>query len=212
MIAKFKTIISLFLVLISAEGYCLTLNFPEQKMTLALPIVNYNKVTYVTDDSQLLPMGFAAEYSMFLNSDLSIDAQFEVNLESSEGSIVFLGGSGGIKWYLIGGANEKYTDPYIRNIGSPDLNVYFSGGFAARQFDFRVIDSLSAEVGTAVIRDEKNVSTGNVFAMQFGMGVEYPVFSDLLPGARLQVLKSFSGQTIPDIFILEFWITTAFVL
>lgn len=187
----------------------IALNLPDQKFTIALPVTSFSKATAHPSgtSSGSLPVGFAAEYSIFLKPTMSLDGQFEVNLESSEQSIVFMGGSGGTKWFLIGGANENYSDPYLNSNGSSNLNVFILTAFAARQFDFTVL-----EKDLSITRDKKNPIKGSVFALQLGAGAEMPLFGDVLAGIRLQMVSSFSNPNNPDLTIIEFWITTAYNL
>lgn len=185
---------------------------PQHKLVVALPTVNYTRETFLKSDGGTSVLGVAGEYQLFLLPSLSLFGQFELNLTPSNEGVAFLGGAGGLTWYIFGGGNEEHDDNYISYTSKPNFNLFMAGGLASKTFDFQEIDKAELEDGKVVDPDKKDIKTGSVIGILFSLGAEYPVLFNLLPGMRVQYIKSFSNDTTPDLSFVEIWLSVGFLL
>jgi hypothetical protein len=191
----------------SAEAFVL----PDQKLLVALPVINYSRETFSRSDSGSIPVGFAAEYSLFLTNSSTIFTQFEINLDSATQSVAFIGGGAGMSWYLIGGSNIKHEGTFIESIAKPKQDLYVGLGLASRSFDFLIKDTDQSDSAKIQQKDKKDNPTGSFIGAMVFLAYEYPFYYDLLPGIRFQYIKSFTSETSPDFTITEIWLSVGFV-
>lgn len=186
----------------------------SQQIILGLPSATYTKTTLSRTYSGAGPIGFAGEYGLFLNSNLCVAGQFELNLESYEQTAVLIGGGVGIKYFAVGGEKRSIADTYVKGASWPRWNLFFLAGLGGKQFDFTVPEKAAQpqEEGTIVQKDAKDFQKGSAIGLNFGLGLSVPVMNDMEPGFRAQIFQSFSAANQPTISVVSLWLSVGFNL
>ncbi len=203
-----------FILKIAFTAHDVALALPNQEITVGLASGAYQKRTLSKTYIGASPFGFSGEYSIFVNQRLSLAGQFELNLEGEQNSAILIGGSGGLKFYAVGGDSGLISDYYIKGENWPKWNLFLLAGFANKSYDFTIPEKASQTVdeGLIVQKDAKDQQKGSVLGITMGFGITYPVVYYFQPGFRFNIFKSFSAEFQPDIIVSSIWISSGFVL
>lgn len=208
---KNRSVIYCFLLLFFSDRAWAALG---QEITIGLPSVTYQKATLSRNYSGSAPVGFAGEYALYLNPRLCASGQFELNLESSEQTALFIGGGAGLKFYALGGEENNVSDLYIKGSSRSKWNVFLLVGFGGKQFDFSVPEkAVQPQDGSVIVqKDAKDVQKGSAFGLNLGFGISTALADNVEPGLRLQMFKSFSAENQPSISATSIWLQMTFKL
>lgn len=180
----------------------------NQRISAGLSVLSFSRITKEKNTNAVVPFGSAVDYTYFITPSVAFSTQFVASLGGNM-KVIFMGGGGGLTWFLKGGIDRDFDDTYIKTHAVTNFHWYIHAGVTARSFDFTSIDK-NVEVDTGagtkvVVKDPQDVSQGSFIAPLFAMGLDVPVFEKIFVGSRVQVFSSLSSQSIPDISGLEFW-------
>lgn len=209
--SRSSIIFALFLFWVISDYGCAAIS---QEITLGLPSASYQKTTLSRNYSGAGPIGFAGEYALYVSPRLCVQGQFEINLESSEQTALFIGGAAGLKFYALGGEATEVSDIYVKGSSQAKWNIFLLAGFGGKQFDFSVPEkAIQPQDGSVIIqKDAKDVQKGSAFGLNLGFGLSSALGKNLEPGFRMQIFQSFSAENQPSIAVTSLWLHMTFKL
>lgn len=145
--------------------------------------------------------GLGSDYSYYINSDLALIGNGEINLNLSVYSVISMSVGGGAKYYLLGGKRFVESSDFIYASGSSKHNIYTFATMGIRSYDFSSFQKNQECDPTESACKESELESDYYYQGAGGIGYDY----DLGNGYRLCVRASASmalGYISRDMFLM----------
>ena len=187
-------------------------NLPDQRLLIGTATSSVSRATLSRSESYMAPIGFAANYGIYLSDSLMLDGGMSLTLDSVEGGIFLLGGSAGLQYHLLGGRPIEYNDLYLDISSYSKFNILAGIGLSAGSYNFAAYDRASAVSGTIITPDQKDQQQGAFFALYTSIAIDYAQSKSFSPGIKLTFKSAFSDDTSPDLTFMDISLYGAFNL
>lgn len=167
-----------------------------------LATAQFTKTSQDGSASAILPAGLGASANLFITPRFSLGGAGEINIETADTSVVFLGGEVLASWFLAGGDPIRIDANLFRFESNPRFNCYLFGGLAQRTFNFSAFEADTTQ--KLVRKSSDNISQGSFFGPVLGFGADIPTGGDLSVSLRAKVVQGLGSKYSPKVGITGF--------
>lgn len=185
-------------LMLARENSCLASPF---KLGLGVSFLQFTKTSDDGTVAGSVPVGVAGSAGYFFANRWAGNGVFEMNLEMTKQTAVFIGGQGVVEYYLAGGMPKSVVGEAFSVESFPKFNAIVFAGAGGHSYNFNAFESSTVAVKK---RKANNTARGSVMGPVFGAALGFGIARGVMFNVSGKMFKGLTDEITPAITNIGF--------